>query len=695
MTTTGATTLDTPERQQATPPADVAARSIPPRSSGEPLRGSPPAAPRHDRPRRWQWWAPTGRQLIVAAIALLAAALYTWGLARNGTANSYYAAAVRSGAKSWKAFFFGSLDPGSFITVDKPPAALWVMELSARLFGFSSWSMLLPEAAAGVGSVLILHRLVRRWAGDLSAHLAALALALTPVAVLMFRYNNPDALLTLVGLAAVWALWTGLETGRTRFLVLAGALVGLGFETKMLQALLIVPAMAVVYLWAGRPRLGRRVAQLAAAGVAMIVAGGWWVAAVALWPVSARPYIGSTSNNSILSLVFGYNGFARILGNSGGGPGGGGAGFGGTPGWLRLFNTEIGGQVTWLVPLAAAGLVAGLWLTRRAPRTDRGRAGWVLWGGWAAVCAAVLSLSRGIFHPYYTVQLAPAIAALAGAGGVALWHLGRRHGWLAWTLPAAVLATAAVAVGLLDRTPNYHPWLRPGIVVGAALAGIGLLIAAWSRHKLWTSLAAGLAAVTLLAGPGAYALTTISRANNGSTAAAGPTATAGAGGGPGGGGLAAPGGSPAAAGAARPSGAAGGSPATTGAPPSAGGGGGAGTASRALISYLESHRDGAEYLVATFGSQSSAPIIIASGEPVITIGGFTGSDPAPTLAQFERLVAEGRVRFVLIQGSGAGGGRGGASSAITTWVTTHGTQVAAGNYGNDTSAGTLYQLSSG
>jgi 4-amino-4-deoxy-L-arabinose transferase-like glycosyltransferase len=682
MTTIEATTVGTPGRPAATPPA---AGPPPggPRPPADP-GSSPPAGVHPDRAQRRRW-APTGHQLVVAGIALLAAGLYTWGLARNGTANAYYAAAVRSGAGSWKAFFFGSLDPGSFITVDKPPAALWVMALSARLFGFSSWSMLLPEAAAGVASVLILHRLVRRWAGDLSAHLAALALALTPVAVLMFRYNNPDALLTLLCLAAVWALWRGLETGRTRWLVLAGAVVGLGFETKMLQALLIVPAMAVVYLWAGPPRLGRRIAQLAAAGVAMVVAGGWWVAAVALWPASARPYIGSTSDNSILSLVFGYNGFSRILGSSSGGPGGGGggAGFGGTPGWLRLFNAEIGGQVAWLLPVAAAGLAAGLWLTRRAQRTDRGRAGWVLWGGWAAVCAGVFSLSRGIFHPYYTVQLAPAVAALAGAGGVALWHLGRRHRWLAWTLPAAVVVTAAVAVGLLDRTPGYQPWLRPAIVLGAVAAGAGLLAAAWLRHRLLASLAAGLATVTLLAGPGAYALTTIGRSNNGPTAAAGPSTGSGSGAGSGAG-----------AGRLGPPGGIAGAGAPTGAPAAAPGPGGTEAASSALIAYLEAHRDGAEYLAATFGSQTSAGIIIASGQPVITIGGFNGADPAPTLAQFERLVAEGKVRYVLLQGGG-GGGPGGGSSAITAWVTAHGTQVPASSYGSDTSAGTLYQLASG
>ncbi len=217
----------------------------------------------------------------------------------------------------------------------------------------------------------------------------------------------------------------------------------------------------------------------------LIAAAGWWVAAVALWPTASRPYIGSTSDNSIFTLIFGYNGLSRIFGNTTGrgpGGGGGGTGFGGTPGLWRLFNGENGGQIAWFIPLAVAGLLAGLWLTRQAPRTDRGRAGWILWGGWAAVSAAVFSLSKGIFHPYYSVQLAPAIAALAGTGGVALWHLGRHHKALGWILPATIVASAAVAVEILLRTPSYHPALRGAIAIGAAVAAAGLSTATLVRR---------------------------------------------------------------------------------------------------------------------------------------------------------------------------------------------------------------------
>jgi len=601
---------------------------------------------------------------ITTAIAVLTTVLYSWNLSINGYGNDYYAAAVKSASVDWKAFFFGSIDPGNFITVDKPPAALWLQALSVRVLGYSSVSMLLPEVILGVASVLILHRLVRKWQGDTAAHLAALALALTPVAVLMFRFNNPDALLTFLGLAAAWGVWAALESGRTRGLIVAAALTGLAFETKMMQAFLVVPAFILVYLVAGKPKLGKRLLQLTAALVTLVVTAGWWIVVVALVPASDRPYIGSTTDNSIVSLLFGYNGLARLFGNtggsSGGGPGGGGgSGFGGTVGWLRMFNSENGGQIAWLLPLAAAGLLAGLWLTRRAPRTDLRRAGWLLWGAWAAVCFITFSRAEGVFHSYYTVQLAPAVAALAGAGALALWQLGRRHRSMQWALPVTILLTAGLSIALLQQNPSFVPWLRPAIMAGATLAVVGLVLGSHLRHRPMVMVAAAIAAVTLLAGPAAYAVSTVQTAHTGSIVLAGPASSSGAGMGM--------------------------------------GGGRSSTADAGLISYLEANRGDADYLVAAFSSQSSAGIIIATGEPVMTIGGFNGGDPAPTLAQFQQLVADGQVRFVLISGNGAGGGpgggAGGSGQSISSWVTTNGTQIAASAYGGSTSGGTLYDLS--
>jgi 4-amino-4-deoxy-L-arabinose transferase-like glycosyltransferase len=641
--------------------------------------GSPAAPSNQPDPRptaeHRPWHRISRSGWITAAIATVTAALYTWSLSTIGYGNSYYAAAVKSATVSWKAFFFGSLDPGSFITVDKPPVALWVQALSARIFGFNSWSLLLPEAAAGVASVLILHHIVRKWAGDVAAHLAAAAFAITPVAVLMFRYNNPDAILTLLCLGAAWALWSAIETGRTRALIASALLIGLAFDTKMLQAFLVLPAFIGVYLLAGKPRLRVRIAQLAAAAGTLIVAAGWWIAVVALWPASSRPYIGSTTDNSIISLLTGYNGLSRLFGNTGAGgtaaggaPGGAGGagttGFGGASGPGRMFNTALGGQIAWLIPMAVAGLVAGLWLTRRRPRTDRSRAGWLLWGGWALVCVAVFSLSKGVFHPYYTVQLAPAIAALAGAGGVALWRLGRTHRAMVWALPAAIVVTAGLSVVLLARTAGYDSWLPPLIIAGGALGAAGLWAGSVLRQRTLVLVAAVVAGITLLAGPMAYAITTVRAGASGSLVSAGPGST-GLGGGFG------------------------------------GGLGGDSTSSvSGLVSYLEAHQGTAKYLVATTGSQSSASIIIASGRPVITIGGFNGGDPAPTLAQFEQLVATGQVRYVLVTGTGGGGiggggpgGGQGTSQAIDAWVTAHGQAVPSTSLGGSTTAGTLYEVS--
>jgi 4-amino-4-deoxy-L-arabinose transferase-like glycosyltransferase len=644
--------------------------------------------------------------LVVAAIVVLASVLYTWELGRVGWGNSYYAAAVKSATVSWKAFFFGSLDPGSFITVDKPPAALWVQALSARIFGFNTWSILLPEAIAGVASVLILHRLVRKWAGDMAAHLAAIGLALTPVAVVMFRYNNPDAFLTFLCLAAAWALWSAIETGRLRGLLLSFGLLGLAFDTKMLQAMIVLPAFGLAYLLFGPRKLGRRVAALAGGVAVLAVSAGWWVVIVALWPADARPYIGSTTDNSIISLIFGYNGLSRIFGNGGAG-GGGGPSFAGDPSWLRMFNPLVGGQISWLMPLAGAGLIAGVIVALRRPRQRLVSAGWILWGGWAIVMLAVFSRAEGIFHPYYTIQAAPAVAALAGAGAVTMWKLGKQDRRLAFALPTAVAVTGIWAIMLLGRTPGYDTWLTPVLIAATVAACAALFVGLAGRRRTIALGGACAASLAVLAGPTAYSLTSITNPTSGALASAGPTIVSAqsgsptAGGGPGaisGGTL-----SPVGGGAGFPPAGGGGRTSALGAPPNSGAGtpggggsarpGGSATVSSALVSYLETHRGSAEYIVAAFTSSESDSIIIQSGEPVVTIGGFNGSDPTPTLAQFEKLVESGKLRYVVMTAAGAvgpggqggqggpggPGGQGGAAeetmSEISQWVDEHGHSV--------------------
>ncbi|HKB31547.1 MAG TPA: glycosyltransferase family 39 protein, partial [Streptosporangiaceae bacterium] len=252
---------------------------------------------RHGRDSDAVWARPA-----LAALLAATAALYIIGLGRSGWANEFYSAAAAAGTKSWKAMFFGSFDASSFITVDKPPASLWVSEISARIFGVNSWSLLVPQALEGVAATGLLYTTVKRWFGPGAGLLAGAVLAATPAAALMFRFNNPDALLVLLIVAAAYAVTRAIEDGRTRWLVLAGSLVGFGFLTKMLQALLVLPAFGIAYLVAGPPALGRRVWQVAAGGVATLVAAGWWVAIVQLTPASARPYIGGSTTNSVLQL---------------------------------------------------------------------------------------------------------------------------------------------------------------------------------------------------------------------------------------------------------------------------------------------------------------------------------------------------------------------------------------------------------
>ena len=313
-----------------------------------------------------------------ALLALLAATavLYLWDLGASGWANSFYSAAVQAGTKSWKAMFFGSSDSSNFITVDKPPAFLWPMEISARIFGLNSWSMLAPQALEGVATVGLVYLSVRRWFSAQAALLAGAVVALTPVAAMMFRYNNPDALLALLLTAATYATMRGLEKAQTKWLVFAGALIGFGFITKMMQAFLILPVMAVVYLLAAPTGWWRRVWQTFLMGVSVLVAAGWWVAIVALTPAADRPYVGGSQNNSILNLIFGYNGFGRLDGSESGSVGGGrvtGSMWGPT-GLTRLFNTEFGNMMSWLLPGALVMGAVLLVVTLRARRTDRERA---------------------------------------------------------------------------------------------------------------------------------------------------------------------------------------------------------------------------------------------------------------------------------------------------------------------------------
>ncbi|MCE4264614.1 glycosyltransferase family 39 protein [Rhodococcus globerulus] len=672
-------------------------------------------APLPEPPRsvRWEPWA-LGALLVGTGVA------YIWGLGASGWANSFYAAAVQAGSVSWKAFFFGSSDAANAITVDKPPMSLWLMSLSVRIFGLSSWAMLVPQALLGVGSVALLWATVRRYFGAAAGLLAGLVLALTPVAALMFRFNNPDAMLVLLMIAAVWAMMRAVEDGRTRWLVLVGVFCGFGFLTKQLQVMLVVPPLALTYLIAGPPKLGKRVLQLFAALGGLIASAGWWLAIVELWPADSRPWIGGSQNNSILELTLGYNGLGRLSGNETGSVGGGGAapggaggggGMWGTTGITRLFESAQGGQIAWLIPAALILLVAGIVVRGKAPRVDTQRASFIVWGLWLLVTGLTFSFMAGIFHAYYTVALAPAIAALVGSGSVLLWRR-RETVWVRIVLAVSLAATVAMAWVLLGRTPSFVPWLRWTILAVGIVAAAAMLIPAITRGRL--AVAVVLAALfTGLAGPSAYAIDTINTPHTGSIVSAGPGVQGGMGG-PGGGrggfGGAGDGGtrptggagatrSTGGAGATRSTGGAGaamGTPPTgmgqapgAGATPGAavtpgtaidgargGMGGSAGgllrgsTPGAAVVEKLEENADQFTWVAAAIGSNSASGYQLATESPVMAIGGFNGSDPSPTLEQFQQYVADGKIHF-FIAGGGMGGGMNaeGTATAISTWVT--------------------------
>ncbi|MFH8657777.1 ArnT family glycosyltransferase [Streptomyces afghaniensis] len=696
--------------------------SAPAPDAGEPKRPLPQRLWR-GRPEDPRWARPAFLALLLAT-----AVLYLCNLSASGYANSFYSAAVQAGSQSWKAFFFGSLDAANAITVDKPPAALWPMALSVRLFGLSSWAILVPEVLMAVGTVAVVHAAVRRRFSPAAGLIAGAVLALTPVAALMFRFNNPDAMLALLMALACYFVLRALEDGRTKWLVWAGVAIGFAFLAKTLQAFLILPPLALVYAVCAPVSVRKRLGQLALATVALVVSGGWWVAIVELWPASSRPYIGGSQNNSFLELTFGYNGLGRLNGDEtgsvgGGGGGGNGGGNWGETGWDRLFGSSIGGQISWLIPAALILLVAGLVATRKARRTSVTRGAFLVWGGALLTTMLVFSYMQGIFHEYYTVALAPYIAPLIGMGSVLLWEK-RDKVWASLTLAAAMTATAAWGYVLLNRSSDYLPWLKWLVLVGGLTAALGLIFAGRLGRGLALG-AAGLGLVAALAGPAAYTLTTVNEGHTGSIVTAGPAVAGGrggpGGGGPGGGGF--PGGGFPGAGQNQQNGngntqggqgngfPGGGFPGggqnqqgqnqqgqnqqgqnttpggRTGDGGRMGGGGGIGGLLNGASVGSEAKKllktDAGQYTwaAAAIGAQNAASYQLSTGEPVMAIGGFNGTDPSPTLAQFKEYVADGKIHYFIASGAGGGmrGGSDGTSSQITSWVEANFKKVTVGS----------------
>jgi len=611
-------------------------------------------------------------------IGLLAAVLYVWNLAANGYANTYYAAAAQAAAQSWVAWFFGSVDAGNFITIDKPPLSTMLMGLSVRVFGLNSWSILLPQALLGVASVLLLFSTVKRSFGPVAAAIAGVVMALTPVAVLMFRFNNPDALLTFLLIAGGWAMLRAVEDGRHRWLIAAGIFVGLAFMTKYLQAYLVLPAFTLTYLIAAKASIRRRIAGFLILATTTFLASAWWVAIVQITPMSIRPFIGGSTDGTALQLLLGYDGLARIFGQGGGGAS--------VPGLFRLMGADFGGQISWLLPLALISLVVGLYLRLEEARTDGVRAAYVLWGGWLIGTGIVFSFMSGIVHSYYAVALAPAIAALAGAGLVDLWRIRARFQFGGIGLAVGVMVTAIWAAILLARSPDFLPWLAPAVLLVGFLASALLVIPDVRAYPRLGAFAAGLALLAVLAAPTAFAAVTATTAYGGSTPSAGPglgsNIVASLGNSSGGElrgralriGVPPSNASPAPFGHGVPS-----PGARRNVPPP-------GTPGNdpLLDQYLLANRGSATWIVAVSGAQQAATIELATGAPVMAMGGFTGSDATPTLAELQADVAAGKLRYILIGGNGGRGlstispdrisfvGRGVGSASIRRWVVGHG-----------------------
>lgn len=656
-----------------------------------------------------------------ALIALLVATglFYLVNLSASSYGNEFYAAAAQAGSKNFEAFLFGSSDAANSITVDKPPMSLWFMAISVRIFGLSPFAIMFPELLMGVATVGVVYATVRRYFNAPAALLAGGVLAITPVAALMFRFNNPDALLVLWLSIALYATVRALEKASWKWMVMAGLALGFGFLTKQLQAFLPLPVLGLVFLFFANGKIGRRILG-SLAGIAGIVLGaGWWVAIVELVPTSWRPYIGGSQNNDFLELTLGYNGLGRLSGDETGsvtpGRGGnGGGGMWGETGITRMFSSEFGGQISWLIPAAIILFVAAIILLWKRPRTDLQRAVVITSFGTMLITGLAFSFMQGIIHPYYAVALAPFLAASIGASGFVVWRH-RESMWVRIMLGVASLATTVWSFAILSWTPDWMPWLRWVVLVIGMAAAVLAVIPSKRKVLVRTSLAVILTAGLL--GPAAYSVQTVLSSHQGSIVSAGPASAMGGmgrmggGGAPGGqggpgggtggtGGQGAPGGTGTTGqgGAGGQGGQGGQMPGGQGAPggtnsssnsqssnsqtsqqggPGAAGGemggrGGGmlgGRASLAVVKLLEKNSNDYTWVAATIGSQSAASYQLATDSSVMPIGGFNGSDPSPTLAQFKKYVAEKKIHY-FIGGGGMGQQNGGssASSEISAWV---------------------------
>ncbi len=569
-------------------------------------------------PEGQPWWA----RPALLMMAVVAGVLYGWRA--TGNLEIYYAAGVRSMSMSWHDFFFAALDPRGTVSLDKLPGAFWVQALSCRLFGFSAAAIVAPQVAEGVITVLVLFRAVRRLAGPLAAVTAAAVLTLSPATVALNRGNISDTLMVLLLVLAADAAVAAVLTGRARSAVLAGIWVGLAFQAKMLEAWLVLPALGAVYLLCGARPVRRRIAHLAGMASAAVAVSLSWMTLVSLLPASGRPYVDGSPDDSLFYQVFVYNGFGRLHQVSPNQLLNQAIGIhivlSGPASWSRFLSGSYGRDTGWLIPAAAAILVIGLIARSRAPRQDPVRAGLVLWGAWLIIFLVALSVDSSI-NSYYAAVLSPAVAGLIGTG----------------------VAMAAAA----DAPPAGLPNRRRPAPVAAAVAGVVLLTVgytAWLLPAHGTGLPGWLLPLTISAGVTAAAVPLLRSAIRHRAGSGAPLA-----------GLAAallvmllvPGAASVSMAADRLG------PFDTPFEPQAVDRGTRAfldtiEPASALLPTLRDARFGAPDLMAAQTSALAAPFIYVSGLEVLPIGGFTGTTPAPTLAQLESMIRDQQFHLVLL-----------------------------------------------
>ena len=620
-----------------------------------------------------------GEMAAFGGLLLFTAIFYLWNLTINGMANSYYAAAAQAASTNWTAWLFGSLDAANFVSVDKPPINMMIMGLFGRIFGFSSWSMLLPHALAGIATVALVYLTVKRWYDARAGLIAGIVMAMTPAAALMFRFNNPDSFLTLFLTASAYAFLRSFEGKRpVLWLSLAGLFTGFAFNTKMLQGLLLLPIMTIIYISFAHSKFTTRMWHLGVAGVVTAVSTLWWSVLAWLTPAANRPWVGSTNDNNIWSLIFGYNGFGRLFGHGsgpgGGAPGGGGAanmaqigtqaaqsaqmtpltggglgaggrgggpggvGFGGETGLLRIFNESFGPNIAWLILVALIGGGLVIWLLRRAPRRNKERVGVLLWLGWLLIHIVIFSMTSGTIHPYYVVAMAPAVAALVGIGAPYIWQAYTRRTKVAWILPLSIALTTILSIIMLGYS-NYWPWLMWLVMIAGGVATI-LTLLPLSQTKRLKQIILVLAITAGMAAPIVFSVSTVATAHSGSIPTAGPGASA-----------------------------------------MSNTNNESARAESTLVSFLLENRHGTTWLAAVNSANESAPIQLSSSQPVMAIGGFNGSDSTLTLSQFKQLVKQGKVRYYVVNsrqgksGGPSGMGGSGSNSEILAWMKSTGSKV--------------------